>query len=314
MNMVALVDGQPRLLNLKQFLEAFLRHRREVVTRRTVFELRKARDRGHVLEGLAVALSNVDEIVELIKKAANPAEAKIALMSRIWRSKLVEEMLARASGNQADAFRPEGLPREFGLSNSGYRLSEVQAQRILEMQLQRLTGLEQDKIVNEYKEVMDKIADLLDILSKPARVTAIIVSELNEIKAQFGDKRRSEIVANGQEMSIEDLIANEEVVVTMSHSGYIKYQPVADYRAQKRGGRGKQATATKEDDFIENLFIANTHDYVLCFSNKGRVYWLKVYEIPQGSRGSRGKPIVNLLQLQPNEKNFYCTADIRFPR
>jgi DNA gyrase subunit A len=302
MNMVALVDGQPRLLNLKQFLEAFLRHRREVVTRRTVFELRKARDRGHVLEGLAVALSNVDEIVELIKKAATPAEAKVALMSRVWRSKLVEEMLARAGGNQSEAFRPEGLPREFGLSTSGYRLSDVQAQRILEMQLQRLTGLEQDKIVAEYKEVMDKIADLLDILSKPERVTAIIVTELNEIKAQFGDKRRSEIVANGQEMSIEDLIAKEEVVVTMSHAGYIKYQPIADYRAQKRGGRGKQATATKEDDFIENLFIANTHDYVLCFSNKGRVYWLKVYEIPQGSRGSRGKPIVNLLQLQPNEK------------
>ncbi len=306
MNMVALVDGQPRLLNLKQFLEAFLRHRREVVTRRTVFELRKARDRGHVLEGLAVALSNVDEIVELIKKAATPADAKVGLMAKVWRSKLVEEMLARVAadnvGSLAEAFRPEGLPREFGLGTSGYRLSEVQAQRILEMQLQRLTGLEQDKIVNEYKEVMEKIADLLDILAKPERVTAIIASELNEIKTAFGDKRRSEIVVNGQQMSIEDLIAKEEVVVTMSHSGYIKYQPIADYRAQKRGGRGKQATAMKEDDFIENLFIANTHDYVLCFSNKGRVYWLKVYEIPQGSRGSRGKPIVNLLQLQPDEK------------
>ena len=302
MNMVALVDGQPRLLNLKQFLDAFLRHRREVVTRRTVFELRKARERGHVLEGLAVALSNVDEIVELIKSAQTPAEAKIKLMGREWRSKLVEEMLARASGDQTQAFRPEGLPKEFGLGTSGYRLSETQAQRILEMQLQRLTGLEQDKIVSEYKEIMETIANLLDILSKPQRVTAIIVSELKEIKTQFGDKRRSEIVANGQEMSIEDLIANEEVVVTMSHTGYIKYQPVADYRAQKRGGRGKQATATKDDDFIENLFIAKTHDYVLCFSNKGRVYWLKVYEIPVGSRGSRGKPIVNLLQLQPGEK------------
>ncbi len=302
MNMVALVDNQPRLLNLKQFIDAFLRHRREVVTRRTVFELRKARDRGHVLEGLAVALSNVDEIVELIKSAQTPAEAKVKLMSKVWRSKLVEEMLARASGDQATAFRPESLPKEFGLHNDGYRLSETQAQRILEMQLQRLTGLEQDKIVSEYKEVMDRIADLLDILSKPERVTDIIAAELKEIKSQFGDKRRSEIIANGQEMSIEDLIANEEVVVTMSHAGYIKYQAVADYRAQKRGGRGKQATAMKEDDFIETLFIANTHDYVLCFSNKGRVYWVKVYEIPQGSRVSRGKPIVNLLQMQPDEK------------
>jgi len=306
MNMVALVDAQPRLLNLKQFLDAFLRHRREVVTRRTVFELRKARDRGHVLEGLAVALSNVDEIVELIKSAQTPAEAKVKLMGREWRSKLVEEMLARVvtanTGDQSEAFRPEGLSKEFGLGTAGYRLSETQAQRILEMQLQRLTGLEQDKIVSEYKEIMETIANLLDILSKPQRVTAIIVSELKEIKTQFGDKRRSEIVANGQEMSIEDLIANEDVVVTMSHTGYIKYQPVADYRAQKRGGRGKQATATKDDDFIENLFIAKTHDYVLCFSNKGRVYWLKVYEIPVGSRGARGKPIVNLLQLQPGEK------------
>ncbi len=299
MNMVALVDNQPRLLNLKQFIEVFLRHRREVVTRRTVFDLKKARDRGHILEGLAVALSNVDEIIELIKKSETPAAAKEGLMSRIWRSKLVEEMLARAT---ADSYRPEGLSKDFGLQKSGYRLSEAQAQRILEMQLQRLTNMEQDKIVGEYKEVMDKITDLLDILAKPERVTAIIADELKIVKEQFGDKRRSEIVTNGQEMSIEDLIANEDVVVTMSHAGYIKYQPIADYRAQKRGGRGKQATAMKEDDFIETLFIAKTHDYVLCFSNKGRVYWVKVYEIPQGSRASRGKPIVNLLQMQPDEK------------
>ena len=299
MNMVALVDNRPQLLNLKQFITAFLRHRREVITRRTVFELRKARERGHVLEGLAVALSNVDEIIELIKKSETPAVAKEGLISRIWRSKLVEEMLTRA---MAEQYRPEGLPKEFGLQNNGYRLSEAQAQAILELRLQRLTGLEQDKIVSEYKDVMEKISDLLDILSKPERVSSIIAGELNEVKQQFGDKRRSEIVVNGQEMSMEDLIAAEEVVVTMSHTGYIKYQPIADYRAQKRGGRGKQATAMKEDDFIDTLFIANTHDYVLCFSNKGRVYWVKVYEIPQGSRASRGKPIVNLLQMQPNEK------------
>ncbi len=303
MNMVAICDGQPKLLNLKQFLDYFLRHRREVVTRRTVFELRKARDRGHILEGLAVALSNVDEIVELIKSAQTPSEAKVKLMGKVWRSKLVEEMLARTAADAGiEAYRPEGLLAEYGLHNNGYRLSDVQAQRILEMQLQRLTGLEQDKIVAEYKEVMDRITDLLDILSKPERVSAIIAEELKAIKEKFGDKRRSEIVLNGQQMSMEDLIAKEEVIVTMSHTGYIKYQPVDDYRAQKRGGRGKQATAMKEDDFIETLFIANTHDYVLCFSNKGRVYWVKVYEIPQGSRISRGKPIVNLLQMQPDEK------------
>ena len=299
MNMVALVDNQPRLLNLKQFLDVFLRHRREVVTRRTAFDLRKARDRGHILEGLAVALSNVDEIIELIKKSETPAIAKEAMMTKVWRSKLVEEMLARAT---AESYRPDGLSKQFGLQTDGYRLSEAQAQRILEMQLQRLTNMEQDKIVGEYREVMEKITDLLDILARSERVTSIISEELRVIKEQFGDKRRSEIVANGQEMSIEDLIVNEDVVVTMSHAGYIKYQPVADYRAQKRGGRGKQATAMKEDDFIETLFIAKTHDYVLCFSNKGRVYWVKVYEIPQGSRASRGKPIVNLLQMQPDEK------------
>ncbi|MEW5942344.1 MAG: DNA gyrase subunit A [Pseudomonadota bacterium] len=299
MNMVALVDGQPRLLNLKQMLEAFLRHRREVVTRRTVFELRKARDRGHILEGLAVALSNVDEVIALIKAAPTPAVAKEGLMGRAWRSPLVEEMLARAA---AEASRPEGLAPEFGLSGQGYRLSEAQAQAILELRLQRLTGLEQEKIVSEYKEVMDKIADLLDILAKPARVTGIIAQELTAIKLQFGDKRRSEIVEHAQDLSLEDLIAPQDMVVTLSHSGYIKSQPLYDYRAQKRGGRGKQAAATKEDDFIEKLFIANTHDYILCFSNRGRVYWIKVYEVPQGSRTSRGKPIVNMLAMEEGEK------------
>ena len=302
MNMVALVDGQPRLLNLKQILEAFLRHRREVVTRRTVFELRKARERGHILEGLAVALSNVDEIIALIKASETPAIAKEKLMGKLWRSTLVEEMLGRTS---ADTSRPDGLGEEFGLQpekSHGYRLSEVQAQRILEMQLQRLTNLEQDKIVAEYREVMDQIVDLLDILGSPARITKIIGDELAEVKKQFGDKRRTEVIANGQQMSVEDLITPEDVVVTLSHGGYIKAQPLADYRAQIRGGRGKQATATKEDDFIEHLFVANTHDTILAFSNRGRVYWLKVYEVPQGSRTSRGKPIVNLMQIEENEK------------
>ena len=300
MNMVALVENQPRLLNLKEILDAFLRHRREVITRRTVFELRKARDRGHVLEGLAVALSNVDEIIALIKTAAAPAEAKRELMSRAWHSQLVESMLARADVG-ADS-RPEGLSTEFGLQPDGYRLSEVQAQRILEMQLQRLTGLEQEKIVNEYREVMDTIADLLDILAKPERITAIIAKELTQTRDEFGEARRSEIVMNAQDLSMEDLIAPEDVVVTLSHSGYVKAQPLADYRAQKRGGRGKQATATKEDDFIDNLFIANTHDYVLCFSSRGQLYWIKVYNVPQGGRASRGKPIVNLLPLTEGEK------------
>jgi DNA gyrase subunit A len=299
MNMVALVENQPRLLNLKQILDAFLRHRREVITRRTVFELRKARDRGHVLEGLAVALSNVDEIIALIKAAAAPVEAKRELMSRMWRSQLVESMLARADVGEA---RPEGMSPEFGQQADGYRLSDVQAQRILEMQLQRLTGLEQEKIVNEYREVMDAIADLLDILGRPERITRIIAEELTETRDEFGDARRSEIVANAQDLSMEDLIASEDVVVTLSHSGYVKAQPLADYRAQKRGGRGKQATATKEDDFIDNLFIANTHDYVLCFSSRGQLYWIKVYNVPQGGRASRGKPIVNLLPLTDGEK------------
>jgi DNA gyrase subunit A len=301
-NMVAIIDGQPKLMNLKEVIDAFLRHRREVVTRRTIFELRKARERGHILEGLAVALSNVDEIIALIKAAPTPADAKRELMARSWRSSLVEDMLSRVS----DASRPDGLLPQFGLvgkgKERGYFLSDAQAQAILELRLQRLTGLEQDKIVGEYREVMDKITDLLDILAKPERVTQIIHDELVAVKAQFGDKRRSEIITHTQDMSMEDLIAPEDVVVTLSHGGYMKAQKLDDYRAQKRGGRGKQATATKEDDFIDNLFIANTHDYILCFSNRGRVYWLKVYEVPQGSRISRGKPIVNLLPLEANEK------------
>lgn len=302
MNMVALLNGQPKLLNLKEFLDAFLRHRREVVTRRTWFELRKARDRGHILEGLAVALSNVDEIIALIKAAATPAIAKQGLMGKLWRSALVEEMLSRVS----DASRPETLAAEFGMSGAGeqraYKLSDVQAQAILELRLQRLTGLEQDKIVGEYRDVMDRIIDLLDILAKPERVTQIISDELLAIKSQYGDKRRSEIVTHTQDMSMEDLIAPEDVVVTLSHGGYMKAQSLGEYTAQKRGGRGKQAASTKEDDFVDNLFIANTHDYILCFSSRGQVYWIKVYDVPQGTRTSRGKPIVNLLPLAEGEK------------
>ncbi|MBK7080862.1 MAG: DNA gyrase subunit A [Betaproteobacteria bacterium] len=301
MNMVALVDGQPRLLNLKQFLEYFLQHRREIVVRRTRYELRRARERGHILEGLAVALSNVDEIIALIKAAPTPAEAKAALMARTWRSALVEDMLQRAA---ADAARPDGLLPEYGwqAATQGYRLSDAQAQAILELRLQRLTGLEQDKIFGEYKDVMALIVDLLDILARPERVTRIIGDELAGIRDQFGDARRSEIVAQGVDLSLEDLIAPEDMVVTLSHGGYMKAQPVAEYRAQKRGGRGRQATATKEDDFIDRLFIANTHDFILCFSNRGRVYWLKVYNVPQGSHSARGKPIVNLVPLAENEK------------
>ena len=310
MNMVALVDGQPKLLNLKQMLECFLSHRREVVTRRTVYELRKARERGHVLEGLAVALANIDDFIAIIKAAPTPPVAKAELMARSWDSSLVREMLARTGANNpggVDAFRPENLPRHYGLQTDGlYKLSDDQAQEILQMRLQRLTGLEQDKIVNEYKEVMEQIADLLDILARPERVTTIISDELIAARNEYGegnkDKRRSTIEINAQDLGTEDLIAPQDMVVTLSHSGYMKSQPVSEYRAQKRGGRGKQAAATKEDDWIEQLFIANTHDYMLCFSNRGRMYWLKVWEVPQGSRTSRGKPIVNMFPLQDGEK------------
>ncbi len=303
MNMVALLDGQPRLLNLRQILDAFLRHRREIVTRRIVFELKKARERGHILEGLAVSLSNVDEIIALIKASPTPAAAKEALMAREWRSNLIEEMLARAVAD-AMALRPEGLSPEFGLHAQGYRLSDAQAQAILELRLQRLTGLEQDKIVEEYKDVMDRIIDFLNILATPDRITDIISEELETMRQQFGDKRRSEIVIDTQDLSMEDLITPADVVVTLSHKGYIKSQLLDEYRAQKRGGRGKLAAGTGgDDDFIDNLFIANTHDYILCFSSLGRVYWIKVYTVPQGGRTSRGRPIINLLgKLETGEK------------
>lgn len=306
MNMVALVDGQPRLLNLKQMLDAFLSHRREVVTRRTVFELRKARERGHVLEGLAVALANIDEFIAIIKAAPTPPLAKQELMAKPWDSGLVREMLARAESDTAGgraSYRPDGLPAVFGMQPDGlYRLSDGQAQEILQMRLQRLTGLEQDKIVQEYREVMGLIADLLDILARPERITTIITEELGAIRAEFGDERRSQIEHNATELDTEDLITPQDMVVTLSHSGYMKSQPISEYRAQKRGGRGKQATATKEDDWIDTLFVANTHDYILCFSNRGRLYWLKVYEVPQGSRNSRGRPIVNMFPLADGEK------------
>ncbi|HEU4457654.1 MAG TPA: DNA gyrase subunit A [Methylibium sp.] len=309
-NMVALVDGQPKLCNLKDLVEVFLDHRREVVTRRTVFELRKARERGHVLEGLAVALANIDEFIEIIKNSPTPPLAKQALMDRSWDSSLVREMLTRAEGEAPggrESFRPEGLPLHYGMQSDGlYRLSDDQAQEILQMRLARLTGLEQDKIVGEYKDVMAQIADLLDILSKPERVAVIIGDELLALKQEFGGTklaaRRSVVEHNVQELGTEDLITPTDMVVTLSHTGYVKSQPLAEYRAQKRGGRGKQATQTKEDDWIEQLFIANTHDWMLCFSNRGRVYWLKVWEVPQGGRAARGKPIVNMFPLQPDEK------------
>jgi DNA gyrase subunit A len=303
MNMVALVDGQPRTLNLKQMLEAFLDHRREVVTRRTVFALRKARDRGHVLEGLAVAVSNMDEMIAMIKASPSPTEAKQGLMGRAWGAALVQELLDRATETTvAEAFRPEGISAEYGLKADGYWLSDVQAQEILQMRLQRLTGLEQDKIVAEYKEIIETIADLLDILSKPARITQIMVDELEAVRKEFGDIRRSVIEHNAEELQTEDLITPQDMVVTLTHTGYMKSQPLSEYQAQRRGGRGKSATATKDDDWIDQLFIANTHDTILAFSNRGRVYWLRVYEVPQGSRASKGKPLVNIWPLEEAEK------------
>ncbi len=298
-NMVALDGGQPRLLNLKQIIEAFLRHRREVVTRRAIYDLRKSRERAHILEGLAVALENIDPVIALIKAAKDPAEAKTGLMAKTWPAKVVTAMLARAEG---EVSRPEGLDVIYGLTKAGYRLSDAQAQAILDMRLHRLTGLEQEKIRSEYKEILARIEDLLDILKSHERLMRVIRDELTALREQYGDKRRTEILEARVDLSMEDLIAQEDVVVTLSHTGYVKAQPVSDYRAQRRGGRGKSATAMKEEDFVDKLFIANTHDTILCFSNRGKVYWLKVYEIPQAGRGARGKPIVHLLSLDEGEQ------------
>ena len=298
-NMVALIDSQPRLLNLKQILEAFIRHRREIVTRRTIYDLRKAREKAHIREGLAIALANIDPIIALIKTAKNPAEAKEKLIATGWEPGIVIQML-EATG--AGASRPEGLPETFGLYNGKYQLSDVQAQAILDMRLHRLTGLEQDKIIKEYQELLAQIADLLDILGSPDRLMQVIRDELNEQKENYGDERRTEIIASQEDLSIEDLITEEDVVVTLSHEGYAKAQPISTYSAQRRGGRGKAATSVKDEDFIEKLFIASTHDTILCFSSRGKAYWLKVYEVPQASRAARGRPIVNLLPLEAGER------------
>ena len=298
-NNVALVDGQPRLLNLKQILEAFIKHRREVVTRRTIFELRKARERAHILEGLTVALANIDEIIALIKAAPSPAVAREGLMARVWEAGAITAMLEAAD---AASSRPEGLAPEFGLSAAGYRLSEQQAQAILDLRLHRLTGLEQDKIIKEYNEILVKIRDLLEILSNPERLLEVIKEELVEIRDQYGDERRTEILTTHLDLTIEDLISEEDVVVTLSHGGYVKSQPLDMYQAQKRGGKGKTAASTKDEDFIDKLFVANTHDTILCFSTMGKVYWKKVYELPSASRIARGRPIVNLLPLEEGER------------
>ena len=298
-NMVALVDGQPKLLSLKEMLEAFLRHRREVVTRRTIHELRKARERAHVLEGLAVALANIDEVIALIKGSASPAEARAGLVARSWAPGVVTGMLERAG---AEATRPTGLGEELGLGDAGYRLSEAQAQAILELRLHRLTGLEQDKIIKEYEEIIDKIKDYSEILSSAERLLQLIREELTAVRDEFGDERRTEILRDHLDLSMEDLISEEDVIVTLSHGGYAKAQPITDYQAQRRGGRGRAATRVKEEDFVDKLFIANTHDWLLCFSSRGKVYWLKVYELPIAGRGSRGKPIVNLLPLEADER------------
>ena len=298
-NMVALVDGQPRLLNLKQILQEFIRHRRDVVTRRTIFELRKARERAHILEGQAVALTNIDEIIALIKKSESPAVAKEKLIAKSWKPGVVTKMLKRAG---ADVSRPEDIAPEYGMHNNEYHLSPIQAQAILDLRLHRLTGLEQDKIVNDYGELLDKIIELLNILQDPERLLQVIREELKEIREQYGDSRRTEITDAQVDLTMEDLIPEEDVVVTLSHAGYAKSQPLDTYRAQRRGGRGKAATSVKAEDFVDQLFVANTHDTILCFSSRGKVYWLKVYELPQAGRTARGKPIINLLPLQEGER------------
>ena len=298
-NIVALENGQPRLLGLKQLLEAFIRHRREIVTRRTRYDLRKSRARAHILEGLAVSLANIDQIIALIKASSTPAEAKQALLEPMWESGVVVKMLDRADSN---ASRPEDLPDEFGLVEGGYRLSEVQAQAILDLKLQRLTGLEQEKIFKEYGQILEAIVDLLDILSRPERLMQVIREELEDIRDRYGDERRTEILEDQLDLSMEDLITEEDVVVTLSHAGYAKSQPIDTYRSQRRGGKGKSATNMKDEDFIDKLFVASTHDTLLCFSSRGKLYWLKVYQLPQASRLARGKPIVNLLPLEEGER------------
>ena len=298
-NVVALENGQPRLLNIKQLLEAFIRHRREVVSRRTVHDLRKARARAHILEGLAVALANIDPVIALIKASPSPAEAKQKLLEPLWQSGVVMEMLKRTGAN---ASRPDDLPEKFGLLDEGYRLSDTQAQAILDLKLQRLTGLEQDKIIKEYGELLDVIQDLMDILARPERLMQVIRAEVVDINERYGDARKTEIITDHLDLSMEDLITEEDVVVTLSHAGYAKSQSLDVYRSQRRGGKGKSATSMKDEDFIDKLFIASTHDTVLCFSSRGKVYWLKVYEFPQASRAARGKPIINLLPLEEGER------------
>jgi DNA gyrase subunit A len=298
-NMVALVDGQPKILNLKQIIEAFIRHRREVVTRRTVYLLRKARERGHILEGLAIALTNIDPVIALIKASPSSAEAKEKLLAQAWVPGDVTGMLERAG---ADACRPDGLEPQYGLRDGNYYLSPAQAQAILELRLHRLTGLEHEKLLNEYQEKLREIADYLDILSDPERLKLVIREELEEIVAEFGDERRTEITASQHDLTVEDLITEEDRVVTISHGGYAKTQPLTDYQAQRRGGMGKSATAVKDEDFVEHLLIASTHATILCFSNLGKVYWLKVYQIPLAGRNSRGRPMVNLLPLEEGER------------